>query len=271
MYNDIKTKQFNIKEVFNASFQIYKRKFKLIITYVTIISAITLTVAPIIFTLFSFLDVNISYFWVSMLVYLIVTYIATTKYLALTQLTNAVLEDGEFTFKELLKSYKKVIQFTITLISHTLALVLIATPIIFLFEIYMENQFILTLAIASFLISVLLYFSIMFIFHLNIVSHRGIWGIKPLLESCRLIRGQWLKTFLILFICVVVSIMFMEISHFIFLMLGIGAIGAVLSHFLFAYITAYAVLTISIWYFNRHYSYYSNSTNKDLMYNDNFQ
>ncbi|MCL1995278.1 MAG: hypothetical protein FWG63_03640 [Defluviitaleaceae bacterium] len=255
MFNIIKTRELNIKEIFEISFNIYKAKLNLILVYSTIISIITLSFEfSALYILGSVYEGSIEHILANSMPFLAGTLISGTMLLVSTDLVLKFIQQREFTGKDIILVYKLFPKFVLTTILMGLIMIPITFPAIFAMGIYLQTfNFLFFIGSIIFFI-ILLRVAVGFVFYTNVMAHRGKWGITSIFESRRLVRDNWGKTFLVIFVVFLTTIIFLQILMFIVGAFGLpGILQFVFTNFFAGYLSVYAGLTICVLYFNRYY------------------
>ena len=258
MFDIIKTGELNIREIFATSFNAYKAKFGLLLLYSTIITAIIIAAEFTTFYLGFQLRISPAGFGtLNLTPFLINTFTAGTQSLVTTVLVLKLMQQESFSQKDILSAYKLFPKFVLTVIIAGFFFVLILLPAYFAITDFGRTGSPLFHLSVLFLLAVSFYAGVVFIFYINVLAHTGRWGLYTFLQSRRLVKGRWGKTFLVILILLLTNSIGMAVFGFVInLVSALMALPAVIEfaamNVLFGYLNMYFLITISVWYFNRH-------------------
>ncbi|MCL1936028.1 MAG: hypothetical protein FWF57_06625 [Defluviitaleaceae bacterium] len=243
-------KEMTINQIFAVSLIAYKKNFKIIFYYTTIIVGII--------WLISFFSnfLNTIYYpanseTISIFETFFIALVTGSMTLVFTNITLNFLRKEIFTVKKLIKSYKFFLKFIITLFIYSIIMSPLMIGYFLTFGFIQENILFVNLVRILILI-LMIHLSVSFVFSANLIVQTSIWGLPSLIASYKMVKGRWFKTATILLLCFSTMYLLMEIISF--LLRGFGNIGLFIIDFFTWQISSYLILTMSFWYLDRIYN-----------------
>lgn len=260
----IKSRELNIKEIFDIGATIYKKNANFILLYCIVLNAIMVYLINFLADTLAY-DINGVYedyeylgltdVIVNFIVIILLIIIASSMYLIFARMAMNSLYDRSFNLKDALTACKKMPKYMLTSVFYLLIILPAFIPIGILLGLfyYIGSGLLITLLIL--LIFLAIYILLGFSFYPFIIAHSNIWGFKSLFRSRRLIKGNWLKTLLVFFISVVGTGMFFIISDFVLNLVGQNPIFDIILQVISTLLSSYFLICFIVWFLNRNYNY----------------
>jgi len=274
MFENIKTKELKISELFNFSFSVFLANIK-IVSVVALL--ITVIVTGIYYTYVLFIETPLEASLEVMALQLqggypqpymdmwplfnmmilsgVAIVVVGCMPLPLTTLMGKAIKEEECTISDIFSGFKKFLKYFATLILA--ALIFVGIGIMALFgEVValLLTAGALSTVVALVTSILLIYLFVSFWFFSYIVSYTNIWGIKALMESRRLVKGKVGKTFLLGILAGLFALMIFSVITAILGAFVNNILVDFAREFLFTLVMCYFVLVNSLWFLNRHYS-----------------
>lgn len=249
--NEELKKELNVKQIFDISFQVYKKNFFLIFNYLLGINVI-IWLLEIIFIIFIYLNISEGFYIGRNIVRMLIRPILTgSTVIVFTSMVESYFRNKVFGKRNFFYAHNVFLKYVITSILHSL----IIAPLLIISWLSMLTNNATIIVLTNFItLSVMIYIIINFIFYANIVSHvRFIWGLNSLRYSRLFVRGFFFKTFLIAIVAAAFWTIFTGILNFlVYTFVNLQGIGrSMVLEFFSIHLYAYVSLTIATAYINR--------------------